>query len=103
MTLPWRAASASMSKTISLFAATPIACATALESAIPSPGAIFSTTAKARWSEATSVVLSGVTRPRRIERPASMNSAAITMSTSPDVGASDSTGFNPSNGGMVST
>ena len=49
-----------------------------------------------------SVVLSGVTRPRRTDRPASMSSAAITTSTSPGVGMSEKTGATPFRGGSVS-
>ena len=64
-------------------------------SAMPLPGRSFSTTAKARCVEAISVVRSGVTRPRSMERPASMNSAASTTSTSPGVGIRAKTGRRP--------
>jgi len=37
------------------------------------------------------------------DRPASMNSEAITMSTSPGVGISDRIGLRPSSGGIIST
>ena len=59
---------------------------------MPSPGFSFSPTAKERWVEAISVVLSGVTRPRSTERPASISSAAMTTSTSPGVGISEKIG-----------
>ncbi len=49
-------------------------------------GTDFSETASARCDEAISVVRSGVTSPRWMARPASMNSAPITMSTSPGRG-----------------
>ncbi len=53
---------------------------------MPLPGRSFSCTAKARWVEAITVVRSGVTSPRMMERPASIHSAASTTSTSPGVG-----------------
>ncbi|MHC2281384.1 hypothetical protein ACVME8_008027 [Bradyrhizobium diazoefficiens] len=102
MTLPCAIASAFRSKMISVLAAIPMAPVTAPPSAMPLPGAIFSPIAKDRWLDAISVVRSGVTRPRRIDRPASMNSAAITTSTSPGVGISDRIGLRPSSGGIVS-
>ena len=62
---------------------------------MPSPGTCFSDTAKARWVEAIKVVRSGVTSPRWMARPASMNSAPMTTSTSPGTAISDSTGRRP--------
>ena len=72
-------------------------------SAVPSPGAIFSTIDSDRWVEAISTVRSGVTRPRWMARPASIHSAAITTSTSPGTGISDSTGWRPGWGRISST
>ena len=60
---------------------------------MPSPGAIFSDTASARWVEVISTVRSGVTKPRMIERPASIISAVIITSTSPAEGISENTGI----------
>ena len=91
-----------MSKDIVRLAATSAASVTTSGSPIPSPGFSFSATAKERWVEAISTVLSGVTRPRSIERPASINSAASTMSTSPGDGISDRTGATPSLAGSIS-
>jgi hypothetical protein len=56
-----------------------------------------------RCVEAISVERSGVTRPRRIERPASISSVASTMSTSPCAGISDRIGARPALGGSIST
>ncbi len=46
-----------------------------------------------RCVEAIKVVRSGVTRPRITARPASISSAAITMSTSPGEGIRANTGI----------
>ncbi len=64
------------------------AASTAFESAMPSPMADFSVMPYTRWLDATSVVRSGVTNPRTTARPASINSAAMTTSTSPGTGIS---------------
>jgi hypothetical protein len=70
--------------------------------AMPSPGAIFSETASARWLEVISTVRSGVTKPRMMARPASIISAVIMMSTSPAAGISEKTGgWSPA--GAIST
>jgi hypothetical protein len=92
ITEPFRTASASKSPRISRRAATSAAATTSCEEAIPSPGTIFSDTARARWVEAMSVVRSGVTNPRRMARPASIISAATSTSTSPAAGISENTG-----------
>ena len=92
ITLPLDFASASMSNAITRFAAKSAAIETAPGSATPSPGVCFSATANARWVEAINVVRSGVTSPRIIERPASINSAASTTSTSPGAGINANTG-----------
>ena len=72
------------------------------ESAMPSPGAVFSRMPSARCEEAISVVRSGETRPRWMARPASISSAAMTMSTSPGAGIIDSTGVRPATAGIIS-
>ena len=79
-----------MSNMMSRFAASNERRETVSLSALPSPGTIFSDTASMRWVDAISVVRSGVTKPRRIARPASASSAAIRMSTSPGDGLRDS-------------
>ena len=76
-------------------AATSAAAATSSEDAMPSPGTVFSLTASARCVDATSTVRSGVTKPRRIARPASIISAATSTSTSPAAGISAKTGSRP--------
>ena len=53
-------------------------------------------------SRRSSVVRSGVTRPRRMDRPASMNSAASTTSTSPGVGINESVGSSAARAGSIS-
>ena len=95
MTLPSDFAIASMSNAITRLAANSVAIETAPGSPTPSPGVCFSATAKARCVEAISVVRSGVTSPRSTDRPASINSAAITTSTSPGVGINANTGCAP--------
>ena len=65
--------------------------------------ALFSLIASDLWLDAISVVRSGVTMPRRIDRPASMNSDASTMSTSPGVGICARIGFCPFAARMIST
>ena len=50
---------------------------------MPSPGTSFSLTANERCVEAINVVRSGVARPRKMDRPASISSVASTISTSP--------------------
>jgi hypothetical protein len=61
----------------------------------PSPIAIFSAMAWERCMLAIIRVRSGVTKPPAMVRPASSNSLATTMSTSPMPGASASTGRLP--------
>jgi len=97
-----RSAIVCMSKLMTCRAATSPASITAPESAMPLPGRSFSCTAKARCVEAITVVRSGVTRPRMIERPASIHSAASTTSTSPGVGISAKIGRLPSRSGSIS-
>ena len=92
MTVPFSTAIRFMSNRMSLWAAISAAAATSSELAIPSPGTVFSETAKARCDEAISVVRSGVTNPRMMARPASIISAAIRISTSPAAGISENTG-----------
>ena len=92
MALPVFSARSAMSKATKRFAAVSAASKTLLESLMPSPGTNFSCTANERCDEAISVVLSGVTRPRWMARPASISSAPTTTSTSPGTGISDSTG-----------
>ena len=83
-------------------AATSAAAITSSDEAMPSPGTIFSLTANARCVEVISTVRSGVTKPRMIERPASIISAVIMISTSPAAGISEKTGtFAPA--GAIST
>ena len=103
ITLPARSASACMSACTKRFAAAPAAASTGAGSAMPSPGLIFSTIASERCEEASSTVRSGVTSPRCTARPASISSAAITTSTSPGTGISDSTGCRPATARMIST
>ena len=103
MTLLLLLATASISKAITRFAATPAASTTVFGSAVASPGFSFSATAYKRWVEAIKVVRSGVTRPRRMERPASISSAASTTSTSPSAGISDRIGVRSALGGSIST
>ena len=81
-----------MSSKISFFAAISAAAKTSDEAAIPSPGTVFSETARALCVEPISVVLSGVTNPLIIARPTSIISDAIKISTSPAAGASEKTG-----------
>ena len=89
---------------MNLCAAISAAAITSSEDAMPSPGTIFSDTASARWVEAINVVRSGVTKPRMIERPASIISAAIMISTSPGAGISEKTGTaSPERCGAIST
>ena len=86
-----------MSNITSRRAAISAAAITSSVDAMPSPGTVFSETASARCDEAISVVRSGVTKPRRMARPASIISAATRMSTSPAAGISEKTaGFSPS-------
>ena len=86
MTEPCPTASASKSAMIRRRAAISAAATTSGEEAMPSPGTVFSLTARARWVEVMSVVRSGVTKPRMMARPASIISAVIMMSTSPAAG-----------------
>ena len=92
-----------MSNATNRRAAARAAAVTAPESAVPSPGSDFSDTAKVRWVEAISVVRSGVTSPRWIARPASIHSAAITISTSPGAAMAENTGSRPGASAIVST
>jgi hypothetical protein len=69
---------------------------------MPLPGTTFSITAGVRCVDEIRVVRSGVTKPRWIARPASISSAASTISTSPGAGMSDSTGV-PPRSGTIST
>ncbi len=69
---------------------------------MPLPGTTFSMTASVRCVEVISVVRSGDTKPRWMARPASISSAASTMSTSPGVGISDRIGV-PAPSGTIST
>ena len=98
MTDPTPTASASKSAAINRCAATSAAAITSALDAMPSPGTIFSLTASARWVEVISVVRSGVTKPRMIDRPASIISAVIMMSTSPAAGIRLNTGIRPDAG-----
>ena len=91
-----------MSNAMTFLAAKSAAIETTAGSATPSPGVCFSATAKARWVEAISVVRSGVTNPRIIERPASINSDARTTSTSPGAGIKANTGCAPGFAGAIS-
>ena len=84
-----------MSKAMKRFEALSAAARTFSDEARPSPGSIFSDTAAMRCDEAISVVRSGVTKPRMMARPASISSAAISMSTSPCAGDSAKTGRRP--------
>jgi hypothetical protein len=59
--------------------------------------------AEAQGWHAQSTSVPGVTKPRRMERPASASSAAMTMSTSPGAGISDRIGARPAFGGNIST
>ena len=93
----------SMSKAIMRLAATPAASTTTFGSVVASPGFSFSAVEYKRCVEAINVVRSGVTSPRRMERPASINSAARTMSTSPGAGISERIGARPAFGGSIST
>jgi len=61
----------------------------------PSAIAIFSAMAWERWVLAINRVRSGVTKPPAMARPASRNSLATTISTSPMPGESASTGRLP--------
>ena len=83
-------------------AAISAAAITSADEAMPSPGVIFSDTAKARWVDAIRVVRSGVTKPRMMARPASIISAAIITSTSPAAGIRENTGVPPA-AGAIST
>ena len=96
-------ASVSMSKAMTRFAATPAASTITFGSMVASPGFSFSATEYKRWVEAIRVERSGVTRPRKMERPASASSAASTTSTSPGAGISDRIGARPPFGGSIST
>ena len=96
MTLPFCSATAAMSKRTKRFAAAAACASRASLSTRPSPSALFSAIEYTRWVEASSVVRSGVTRPRWIARPPSISSEASTTSTSPGSGISASTGWAPS-------
>ena len=94
-TLPCASAVAAMSKPTNRCAAAFTCASNAAASARPSPIAVFSAMAYTRWVDATSVVRSGVTRPRCSARAASISSLASTTSTSPGNGISASTGAAP--------
>ncbi len=102
MTLPLASARRCRSCAMKRFALARAIAVTFAESAMPSPGAIFSRMPSARCEEAISVVRSGVTSPRWIARPASISSAAMTISTSPGAGIIASTGVRPVAAGIIS-
>ena len=85
----------SISKAITRLALLVAARCTSVSSAMPFPGTAFSTSASARCDDAISTVRSGETKPRMMARPASIHSAATTMSTSASTGLRAKTGWRP--------
>jgi hypothetical protein len=83
ITLLFLVATLSISKATTRFAATAVASMTTFGSTMASPGFSFSATAYKRCVEAINVVRSGVARPRKMDRAASISSVASTISTSP--------------------